>query len=59
MDYLYELRDGEAILSTGQLSSESDLKPEDILPFGEKEAVVIEVTFALSSPPRLLLNLRG
>ena len=57
MDYLYEVRDGDAILATGQLSVGRELQPGDEIPFGEQTAVVVEVTATLSGPPRLVLRL--
>lgn len=58
MDYLYEVREGDAIVATGQLSVGRELQPGDEIPFGEHVAIVIEVVFSLSGPARLVLNLR-
>ena len=58
MDYRYEVREGDAILATGMLSVERDLQPGDEIPFGEHVAVVVEVTFSLSGPTRLVLEPR-
>ena len=59
MDYLYEVRDGEAITTTGHLSDERELQPGDEVPFGEQTATVSEVTPGLAGPPRLVLTLPG
>lgn len=59
MDYLYEVRERDAIVATGQLSVDPDVQPGDEIPFGEHVATVVEVTFSLSGPARLVLKLRA
>lgn len=58
MDYLYEVREGDAIVATGQLSVGRELQPGDEIPFGGQLATVAEVRFSLSGPARLVLKLR-
>lgn len=58
MDYLYEVREGETIVATGQLAVGRELQPGDEIPFGEHVATVIGVSFSLSGPARLVLKLR-
>jgi hypothetical protein len=58
MDYLYEVREGDAIVATGQLAVGRELQPGDDVPFGEHIAVVVDVAPSLSGLPRLVLKLR-
>jgi hypothetical protein len=59
MDYVYELRAGEEIVATGQLSLGRDLQPGDEVPFGAETAVVVDVIPSLTGLTRLVLKLRG
>lgn len=56
MDYLYEVREGETIVATGQLSVGRELQPGDEIPFGEHVATIVAVAFSLSGPARLILK---
>jgi hypothetical protein len=58
LEYLYEVREGDAITATGQLSVGHELESGDEIPFGQHIATVREVTFALSGPARVVLTLR-
>ena len=58
MDYLYEVRERERIVATGQLAVGRELQPGDEIPFGEHVATVVAVEFSLSGPARLVLRLR-
>ena len=58
MDYLYEVREGETIVATGQLAVGRELQPGDEIPFGEHVATVVDVAPSLFGPPRLVLKLR-
>jgi hypothetical protein len=58
MDYLYEVREGETIVATGQLSVGRELQPGDEIPFGRHVASIVAVTPSVSSPARLVLRLR-
>lgn len=58
MDYLYEVREGETIVATGQLTVEHELQPGAEIPFGEHVATVLDVAVSLAGPPRLVLELR-
>lgn len=58
MDYLYEVREKDAIIATGHLSVDRELQQGDEIPFGDHQAIVIEVAYSLSGPARLLLNVR-
>ena len=59
MEYLYELRENETVVATGQLSLGRELQPGDEVPFGAQTAVVVEVIPSLGGSARLVLRPRN
>ena len=56
MDYLYELKADGAVLATGHVSVDGELRPGDELPYGGSRTMVEKVIPQVGGTPKLLLR---